>query len=60
MRWTADTACRPSLEEVIEDSSVRRERYPIHRDVGTGDVDADSTPTAELNAGPEPSIDAEA
>jgi transcriptional regulator with AAA-type ATPase domain len=35
-------------------------RYPIGRDVGTDDVDAEATPTAELKVGPEPSIDAEA
>jgi DNA-binding NtrC family response regulator len=36
-------------------------RYPIGRDVGPDDVDAEATPTAELKAGPpDPSMDAEA
>jgi transcriptional regulator with PAS, ATPase and Fis domain len=35
-------------------------RYPIDRDMAADDLDTEAAPTAELNAGPEPSIDAEA
>ncbi len=35
-------------------------RYPIDRDRAADDLDTEAAPTAELNAGPEPSIDAEA
>jgi Bacterial regulatory protein, Fis family len=35
-------------------------RYPIDRDMAADDLDTEAAPTAESNAEPEPSIDAEA